>query len=186
MLDLAPSQRPSRSASTTTLAAVTPCKFRALHLPSVITAVLSCCHTCGYALRWRVAPLGLRQPGPGPVRPAVRLGCPSLTATLLSFSPPPSIPLSRRRRTHTYASLDPFRLLASIACTKYPCPRYALAHAPAPVRIPCVMCSELPQVRGVCCLCVTLHCLYACRRFNLARLHLACISPGYARFSAAH
>ena len=42
------------------------------------------------------------------------------------------------------------------------------------------MCSELPQVRGVCCLCVTLHCLYACRRFNLARLHLACISPGYA------
>ena len=50
---------------------------------------------------------------------------------------------------------------------------------------PCNMCSELPQVRGVCCLCVTLHCLYACRRFNLARLHLACISPGYARFHAA-
>ena len=43
-----------------------------------------------------------------------------------------------------------------------------------------------PAAIGVCCLCVTLHCLYACRRFNLARLHLACISPGYARFYAAH
>ena len=42
-----------------------------------------------------------------------------------------------------------------------------------------------PAAIGVCCLCVTLHCLYACRRFNLARLHLACISPGYARFYAA-
>ena len=44
----------------------------------------------------------------------------------------------------------------------------------------------LPQVRGVCCLCHLALPMYACRRLNLprshlARLNLACITPGSAR-----
>ena len=44
----------------------------------------------------------------------------------------------------------------------------------------------LPQVRGVCCLCHLALPMYACRRLNLprshlARLNLACLTPGSAR-----
>ena len=102
----------------------------------------------------------------------MRLGCPDLTATLLSFSPPPSIPLPRR--TRTYASHNPLHLLASIACTNYPLPPLCACTCSCSHAHPCDMCSELPQVRGVCCLCVTLHCLYTLAGDSISR---DCISP---------
>ena len=96
-------------------------------------------------------------------------------------------------------ALAPTLALAPLPLSHSPRPRSHSRHATDPVALPaCGMGGGVTQTPGVAYLyypacgdwgllsvCHLALPIYACRRFNLARLHLACISPGYARYYAA-
>ena len=128
---------------------------------------------------------------------------PALLLPFTDFSPPPSTALFPGARgalalrpTH-HSGLLPYQ--SYTACHNRGCaeciPPYLTSNSLAYVmharlRLlamrPHVTRHGLPQVRGVCCLCHLALPMYACRRLNLprshlARLNLACLTPGSAR-----
>ena len=128
---------------------------------------------------------------------------PALLLPFTDFSPPPSTALFPGARGAL--ALRPTHHSWLLPCLSYTARHYrgcaecippyltsdSLAYLMhARVRLlamrPHVTRHGLPQVRGVCCLCHLALPMYACRRLNLprshlARLNLACLTPGSAR-----